>query len=116
MTGPLSLAMMKMEKNFKAHVDKGYERKPWLEYPVFDKENPYMNLSWFVTREKEELDTAIELLKKAIATYYRTAIVDKSIISDAVLAAMWEVADVSNTLDYLFEGLSALYHPTIKES
>lgn len=108
MNPPISLSMLKMEKNFIAHLQKKYPRKPYEEYPVIDFENPAKSLIGFVTREKEELDLALDLLRKHTANFNRVDILRPEDIRDQIIAAMWEVADVSNTLDYLFEGLIML--------
>ena len=105
MTLPLTLSMLKMEKNFVAVIDKKYPRKPYLRYPVIDPCNLHMCLIGFVTREKIELDNAIDLLRKNIDNFHRVDVLKKQDIRDQIIKAMWEVADVSNTLDYLFEGL-----------
>lgn len=91
---PTSLAMLKMEKNFIGVIDKGYSRRPYLIYPVWDfKENEQTGtLFGFVEREMKELHEAIEK-----AWWTRSP--------EDILEARREVADVSNTLDYLDEGL-----------
>ena len=105
MNPPLTLSMLKMEKNFVAYLDKKYSRAPYLRYPVIDPCNLNMCLIGFVTREKIELDNAIDLLRKNIDNFHRVDVLKKQDIRKQIIAAMWEVADVSNTLDYLFEGL-----------
>ena len=105
MTPPLSLSMLKMEKNFVAYLDKKYPRKPYEEYPITDSKNPTQCLIYFVTREKIELDNAVDLLLKNSKNFHRVGIATRQDIRDSIITAMWEVADVSNTLDYLFEGL-----------
>jgi len=74
-----SLGMLKMEKNFIAHIEKTYPRQPYREY----------SLSFLFTRLCQE---ATEL-KQAIATG------DESLIRE-------EIADCSNVLDYMFEKAS----------
>ena len=106
MTPPLSLSMMKMEKNFVAYLDKKYPRKPYEEYPIIDSKDPAMCLIGFVTREKAELDNALDLLLKHSKTFHKVGIITRDDISKQIINSMWEVADVSNTLDYLFEGLT----------
>jgi len=106
---PLSLSMLKMEKNFVAVIDKGYPRKPYEEYPILNPKNSVHSLIGFVTREKRELDQAIDRLKVKQLNYYRGFEGTRREISDNLIAAMNEVADVSNTLDYLFEGLLNAY-------
>ena len=97
MTPPLSLSMLKMEKNFIAHIEKKYPRKPYEEYSIID-------CIGFVKREHLELRIAIEALERSKVAKRLNIKSDKK-GSDLIIAAMWEVADVSNTLDYLFEGL-----------
>lgn len=97
MTPPLSLSMLKMEKNFVAHLEKKYSRKPYEEYDMTALTN-------FVRREYIELIAAMEKCLR----YRMRARLDGSsrkVVADQIIEAMWEVADVSNTLDYLFEGL-----------
>ena len=105
MNPPLTLSMLKMEKNFVAYLDKKYSRAPYLWYPVIDPCNLNMCLIGFVTREKIELDNAIDLLRKNIDNFHRVDVLKKQDIREQIIKVMWEVADVSNTLDYLFEGL-----------
>lgn len=94
---PLSLPMLKMEKNFIAHIEKKYPRKPYEIYPLED-------LIAFVGRELKELEESIETLD---ATIYHE--MGYKLVSERILDSMWEVADVSNTLDYLFEKLIKTY-------
>ena len=109
MTPPLSLSMMKMEKNFVAYLEKKYPRKPYEEYPIYDLERPTRygsrSLIGFVNREKDELDATMEMLRKNIASINRVDLLTREDICKQIIKSMWEVADVSNTLDYLFEGL-----------
>lgn len=58
----------------------------------------------FVKREYKELLEALEKLERTRCKR-RLMLAKRQDISDAIKALMWEVADVSNTLDYLFEGL-----------
>lgn len=98
-----SLAMAKMEKNFVAVNDKGYTRQPYDEYPVYGlrlmKDGvptpSHESLMGFVMREVEELD---------YACYWAFA-VDRDVTPDDVLAVLHEIADVSNTLDFLYEAV-----------
>ena len=71
--------MLKMEKNFIAHIEKTYPRQPYREY----------SLPFLFTRLCQE---ATEL-KQAIATG------DRELIRE-------EIADCSNVLDYMFEKAS----------
>ena len=104
MTPPLSLSMMKMEKNFIAHIEKKYPRKPYEEFPIIDPLNPDLSLIGFVKREYKELLEALEKLERTRCKR-ELMLAKRQDISNAIKALMWEVADVSNTLDYLFEGL-----------
>lgn len=92
----LSLAMIKMEKNFVAHIDKDYPRRPHSEYPIFS--NGKSNLLAFVLREMDELTREMYSIR------------NDGFGKEKLYSIMLEVADVSNTLDYLFEGLLAEYH------
>ena len=91
----LSLAMLKMEKNFVAHNEKGYPRHPYSSYPLFSPDD--MNLIAFVSREMGELTLETDELQEYLT-------------KDQFYKVMLEVADVSNTLDYLFERLLENYH------
>jgi NTP pyrophosphatase (non-canonical NTP hydrolase) len=73
-----TLAMIKMEKNFKAVIEKGYPRQPYDVYPLqFLLERLYV--------EAIELAQAIKNKDKENAKL--------------------ECADVSNIIDYIFEAL-----------
>lgn len=74
-----TLAMIKMEKNFVAHIDKQYPRKP---YEIFDLKK----LMFRLFQEVGELREAI--------------VYDKDFEK-----AKLECADVSNIIDYIFEKL-----------
>jgi len=74
-----TLAMIKMEKNFIAHLEKGYPRKPY----------EYYDLDYLRTRLLEEVNELYKALK-----------------SGKVEDAKRECADVSNVVDYIFEKLS----------
>ena len=101
-----TLAMLKMEKNFVAVIDKNYPRKPYDEYPIFIRGEAERSLIGFVWREMTELNVAIDLLEKHVQNISRVDVLRPQDICDQIMAAMREVADVSNTLDYLFEGLT----------
>lgn len=77
-----SLAMLKMEKNFIAHIEKGYPRQPYKE----------LSPSYLILRIEEELAELKAVLK-----------------SGDVLGVMEECADVSNLTDYLFELCASFY-------
>jgi len=74
-----SLAMLKMEKNFIAVIEKQYPRKPY----------EYFDLGYLRMRLLEEVTELNEALK-----------------SGTVEDAKGECADVSNIVDYIFEKLS----------
>ncbi len=57
-----SLAMIKMEKNFIAHIGKTHPRQPYLEYPVQNPDDPWNSLIGFVRREMEELELSLRYL------------------------------------------------------
>jgi len=80
-----SLSMLKMEKNFIAHNDKGYPRQPYKEFSLYD-------CFGFVKREMKELDEAF----KHHWFGGRTNV-------DRLIVLRNEIADVSNCLDYLYE-------------
>lgn len=103
-----TLAMLKMEKNFVAVVDKNYPRKPYEEYPIFIRDEAERSLIGFVWREMRELNIAVDILEKSTANFHtqKEYVLSRSDIVTRIIAAMLEVADVSNTLDYLFEGLT----------
>lgn len=73
-----SLAMIKMEKNFRAVIDKGKPRDPY---------------EYFSTKQLlEKLDEEVSELKEAIS-------------SGIPYAAMLECGDISNVIDIIFEKL-----------
>lgn len=74
-----TLAMMKMEKNFIAHIEKHYPRKPYEQFSTI----------FLFKRLKDECDE----LALALKCYN-------------LEGAMEECADVSNVVDYIFERLS----------
>jgi hypothetical protein len=76
-----SLAMLKMEKNFIAHIEKGYSRQPYND----DKQS----LIFLINRVEDELKE----LKDAYNNF-------------DILMMKEECADISNIIDYLFEKLS----------
>ena len=88
--------MIKMEKNFIAHNEKGYERYPYECYPIYNDEDPRMSLIGFINREVAELNEAVEDM-----TFGRPGFDLRQLIIDA----RKEIGDVSNTLDYLDEAL-----------
>lgn len=89
---PKTLAMLKMEKNFVGVVEKGYPRKPYLMFPVWKYGYTSQTLFEFFVQESNELHSAVV---KACMTR------DPKDIEEA----RKEVADVSNCLDFLDEGL-----------
>ena len=107
-----SLAMIKMEKNFIAHIDKTYPRQPYLEYPIQNLDDPWNSLIGFVRREMEELELSLRHLLADENTARRDIDISPLIqkqIPESIYKVMLEVADVSNTLDYIFEGLLTHY-------
>ena len=86
-----SLAMLKMEKNFVAHNDKGYPRQPYAQYDINDHFG-------FVEREYREL-------KQAFLDYHTDIIKDNKmhLMTTHLVNIRNEIADVSNTLDYFYE-------------
>ncbi len=71
-----SMAMLKMEKNFIAVMEKGYERKP------YDFKNP----AFWIVKITQELD---ELTQAWVKKDYQNI--------------REELADISNVCDYLYE-------------
>ena len=85
-----SLSMLKMEKNFVAAMDKGYPRRPYEKWDIVD-------LHSFVEREMKELKHEVITLGK---------VEEFGLFEhDQLIKIMNEIADVSNTLDYLYERL-----------
>lgn len=78
---PKTLAMIKMEKNFIAHIEKNYPRFPYIEFP----------LEYLRKRLLQEMNELNEALK-----------------NDDVENAKLECGDVSNIIDYVFEVLSSM--------
>lgn len=74
-----TLAMLKMEKNFVAHIEKKYPRKPYETYTIDELVNRF-------------IDEGLELLE--------------AIEQNNVAEAKTECADISNIIDYIFEHLS----------
>jgi len=83
-----SLAMIKMEKNFIAHNEKGYPRQPYEQYSLAD-------CFGFVEREMKELELAVR-------QYYSGRHI-KQFADESLTDIRLEIADVSNCLDYLYE-------------
>lgn len=77
-----TLAMIKMEKNFIAVIEKGYPRFPYIELPI----------EYLRKRLLQEMNELNETLKKDVD----------------VKNAKLECADVSNIIDYIFEVLSRM--------
>ncbi len=76
MKQPKSLAMIKMEKNFIAHIEKNYPRQPYLIYSI-----PFLF---------KRLDDELKELKQAL-------------MRTDLAGAKLECADISNIIDFLFE-------------
>ena len=89
-----SLAMMKMEKNFIAHNEKGYPRQPYNQYSLADCFS-------FVEREMKELELSVR-------QYYASRHTEK-FSKESLIEIRHEIADVSNCLDYLFEKTMIVY-------
>jgi len=81
MPKPETLAMMKMEKNFTAVLEKNYPRYPYERYDVF----------FLLMRLREELQELERALKE-----------------QDFPNAKWECADISNIIDYIFERICQL--------
>ena len=76
---PKTLAMIKMEKNFIAHIDKNYPRFPYEELP----------LEYLCKRLFQEVNELSEALK-----------------AEDIEGSKLECGDVSNIVDYIFEALT----------
>ena len=76
MTQAKTLAMLKMEKNFVAVLEKGYARKPYENF----------KMEFFKKRLQEEVDEVKDAIKDGN--------------QDRVLS---ELADVSNIIDFMYE-------------
>jgi len=86
-----TLAMMKMEKNFAAVIEKKYPRRP---YEAF-------NMEFLRVRLIEEINELNETLK----FYIENKRIEAMTFGSAQRAKL-ECADVSNLVDYIFEKLS----------
>ena len=75
---PKSLAMRKMEKNFIAHLEKKYPRKPYSDYSI-----------WFLIKRLRQ----------------ETNELDRAILKSDFENAKDECADISNIVDFIFERL-----------
>lgn len=82
---PETLAMLKMEKNFVAHLKKKYPRKPYSHY----------SLGFLVKRLKEEV---AELEFEANINAFT-----KEMKKTKKQWLMRECADISNIVDFIFE-------------
>ena len=94
-----TLAMLKMEKNFIAHNEKGYPRKPYA-----DKNQPIRFLIQRIHDELKELDTSHQAFE-ALHTIPNELISSED-FSDELNEMREECADMSNLIDYLFEKLT----------
>ncbi len=92
-----SLAMLKMEKNFRA-IEKGYPRQPYKHYST-------MFLTQRIVDENKELDDAMTILINAEPP-------DVGFTANV----REEIADVSNCLDYLYEAVLRLEIKEEKEA
>lgn len=76
-----SIAMLKMEKNFIAVINKGYPRQPYKS----------LSIRYLIGRAKEELHELEEAFDNGTLSEIKT-----------------ECADVSNIIDYIFEAVCQL--------
>ena len=74
-----TLAMLKMEKNFRALISQGYPRQPYRK----------QNTQFLLKRLREEVEE-----------------LDQAIRSKRIFEAKRECADASNVIDYIFERIS----------
>jgi len=86
-----SLAMIKMEKNFRA-LEKGYQRQPYMG-PIANGQRE-LTLIGSVLREMKELVESVEIWVNSE---------DRDAVQFANIRE--EIADVSNCLDYLYEAV-----------
>lgn len=75
---PKSLAMLKMEKNFVAHIEKKYPRQPYKDYPM----------KFLFKRLQDEVAELRDALEHGDIAWPKS-----------------ECADVSNIVDFIFERL-----------
>jgi len=99
----LSLAARKMEKNFRAVIEKGYFRQPYQAFPINDSGNRDQSLIGFVDREMRELRGAAS--EPCFDASGQFDIAPSGSDFDHLLD---EIADVSNCLDYLYEAVLAM--------
>jgi len=97
--GIKSLNMLKMEKNFIAHNEKGYPRQPYN-----DKNQPIRFLIQRIHDELKELDTSHQAYE-ALHTIPNELISSEDFM-DELNEMREECADISNLVDYLFEKLT----------
>lgn len=97
-----TLAMLKMEKNFIAHNEKGYPRKPYAE-----KTQPISFLIDRIQNEKDELVASFNALVKIhVLPDELLDTTDEKDIVHILNEMREECADISNIVDYLFEKLT----------
>lgn len=85
-----SLAMRKMEKNFIAVNEKGYPRSPYAEYDIKFLLNRIFD-------EYAELENEFDKYIESSSGYEEVRFINNM---------MWEIADVINVCEYLYEKLS----------
>lgn len=105
-----TLAMRKMEKNFIAVIEKEYPRYPYTVYDLWNDSN-FRSLTDFVIREYVELIEAID--KARIPVHNINRVSRNELIRKRLTDVLNEIADLSNTLDYLYEGVTQ-FHDGIK--
>lgn len=85
-----SLAMLKMEKNFIAHCEKGYTRQPYK-----DIKQPIQFLIYRINQELVELKQG----------YTKSLTESETLRLEDIINLKEECADISNLVDYLYEKL-----------
>lgn len=91
-----TLAMMKMEKNFIAQIDKKYPRKPYEAYSL-------EFLRGRLLEEVNELNEALKAVDKTKSDLKPAFVVTER--DELIENAKLECADVSNLIDIIFERL-----------
>lgn len=75
----ITLAMMKMRKNFIAVLEKGYPKQPYEEF----------SSEYLTARIREELEE-----------------LEKALKDESLYEALFELADISNLVDFCFERIA----------
>ena len=95
-----TLAMMKMEKNFIAQIDKRYPRKPYEHYSLASLKEKLLEEMNELNEALRDVDGTPISLKPRITPLWTV-----SERAELIERAKQECADVSNVIDYIFEAL-----------